>query len=571
LTKRLRSMIRGGVKAYHGSLTPEARKSVQDAFMTGLVRVVIATMAFGMGLDKPDIRTVVHFTIPKSLENFIQETGRGSRDGQPCNCVSLVNSRDYKSMRWLESGGGGSHNRLLAQRLVRMILQQGEKGPHKRFELSDEAVESLREDALDNAEDLDEVPEVRDGFRPFYVSFEERDMARELNCETDELHSMLVHLAHKAKGKLQLFSSFPTKLKLRFFLTDAEALAERDPLMRKVLPFAKKVAGVHTIESAQAVAQMGGKLGSLSNALWQARGDDYTVQKADYGYMIRVISPVDAELVHDFADAVNSINIKARANTLEKLDTVYLALTRAAEVGRSAASSAATEVSADLEDTEVGTRPPRNADEALTQLITRYFADTTGSPSLAVAETEHQRVQILRGALGGEYQSVAQAVEARALPSRETGKKSGASAVRPEDLETPEQREERRKKLREKVYIYTARLLISPEWPKAETGDLAGEAHAAAQLMAGIGSQVFPARKWKDHKCWAVFRDLGDFDLLNELVVCSVDKFRRLQQQKQTPAQREKRLAEMREKAGAGAADDEPADGGDTTGSTLSI
>merc|ERR1719326_139902 len=96
------------MEAYHGRMVPEARKYVQDSFMNGRIRVVVATMAFGMGLDKPDIRLIVHFNIPKSIEHYVQETGRCSRDGAPGHCITLLNNRDYKSMRWVSSGGGGN-------------------------------------------------------------------------------------------------------------------------------------------------------------------------------------------------------------------------------------------------------------------------------------------------------------------------------------------------------------------------------------------------------------------------------------------------------------------------------
>eukprot|EP00929_Paragymnodinium_shiwhaense_P047384 TRINITY_DN24035_c0_g1_i1.p1 TRINITY_DN24035_c0_g1~~TRINITY_DN24035_c0_g1_i1.p1 ORF type:complete len:1703 (+),score=462.12 TRINITY_DN24035_c0_g1_i1:117-5225(+) len=536
LARRLRSMIQGGAKAYHGSMTPEARKSVQDAFMTGLVRVVVATTAFGMGLDKHNIRTVIHFNVPKSMENFIQETGRGSRDGRPCNCVTLVNPDDYKSMRWVESGGGGAgHQRSFAQRALRMILKEGEKGPQKRFEMSAEAAEAWREDALEKATDLSEVPEFRPGFAPFHVAFEERDMARELNCQPDELHSLLVHWAHRTKGRVELLSRFPTKLKLRFFLTDPKELAARDSFMAKLLPLARQAMGVHTIETAQALAQLGGKTEKLSNALWQARGDDFTVQKSDYGYMITVLSPVDEGALEAWAEDVSTINAKARVNSIEKLDAMYLALVRAAETGRSSRSLAAEGV-----PEEDGEEKPKTIDEALTELITIYFAAVKGDPSAAVAGSAQQRQKLMREALGGEYQHPAQAAEKRIIdPSGNKAKQTAATSSKAaEDFETDEQREERLAKLRAQVYMYTLRLVKSAEWPKLPSEDADSVAHAAAQVLAGIGSMVFPAKTWRSHRCWGVFREVADFDILADLVRASLEKYRRLLQESKREEQR---------------------------------
>ena len=90
-----------GALCYHAGMSPEARSRAQDAFVGGQAPTVVATNAFGLGVDKPDVRAVVHLQMPASLEAYVQEVGRGGRDGQPCRCVLLQAPNDEQVHRAL--------------------------------------------------------------------------------------------------------------------------------------------------------------------------------------------------------------------------------------------------------------------------------------------------------------------------------------------------------------------------------------------------------------------------------------------------------------------------------------
>ena len=106
------ALKRAGVPAalYHGKLDNDAKKAAQEAFMSGQAPVMIATSAFGMGIDKPDVRYVVCCGMPLSIESYYQQIGRAGRDGEPADTIMLWDEQDLQTALFMAEAGGEGQN-----------------------------------------------------------------------------------------------------------------------------------------------------------------------------------------------------------------------------------------------------------------------------------------------------------------------------------------------------------------------------------------------------------------------------------------------------------------------------
>ena len=118
---------------YHAGLDSKTRNRVQDEFLMEEINVIVATIAFGMGIDKPDVRFVIHYDIPKSIENYYQETGRGGRDGLGGHCLAFYSYKDIVKLEKFLRDKGVAEKELAGQLMEEIIAYSETSSCRRKF------------------------------------------------------------------------------------------------------------------------------------------------------------------------------------------------------------------------------------------------------------------------------------------------------------------------------------------------------------------------------------------------------------------------------------------------------
>ena len=455
-TERLAAFLRTNdvdARAYHAGMRPPARRRVQNDFMDSKLRVVVATIAFGMGLDKSDIRVVVHYNLPKSIENYVQEVGRAGRDGQAAHCHVFVDEDDLQVLRC--HAYGDTVDDIFIKRLMRMIFVVSENEHDKRM-LCCEAAAACGPAGIALLER---------SCKPTYVCLPIEHVNETLDMKESVFTTMLSTLELGHSDLLRQLAPIQCAAVVRIL---DPGFAASDPVLAaccacgSLLPGGRR--GEHVVEVCTVANSLGLAPSEVIRALYSMRGArriglELTRPGACL-QLLRPIAPTDDEW-----DALMD-ELVERMHTLERAQLH--------KIGRFRAMMA--------EAMEAEPVP---------------LEDGSGELELRSAAVS----RVIRGHIETYFSLDAKALAAAAMAEASRATKAALTALGPVG----------QRQLRRDVSTFVASFMGSRgDDHRLDSG------RAVARILHGIGSPRYPVYAWRDHPMWRRYIST-DFYLLRQI------------------------------------------------------
>lgn len=402
--------LRGKVAMYHAGLAAAVRNKTQAQFETGSIAILVATVAFGMGLNYSNIRGVVHFDMPSSLERYSQEVGRAGRDGRDGFCHVFYNEHDARKLL------SRSHSDGVDASVVRRFLRGLVESSFRRRNMkdlsaseSDSDVDRCEDDGLDLRNSPAQTADV-------VMSMSEIDIGKTLDLKLETAETICAILEREIEG-FRLLKSFHLKMRVKFFSQtpdnllkgSAGSLCPADKaLIRLLLKEAKYSSGHYDLSLRQArflEDDIGGCLRRLQ------RRRHISFESLEPGMVVQC-SPEGSEalqngvdkwagLAHSHLQRIEDIcEMKARAvaDTFGKADTMMSDMAQSGFLHEALANYFSAKVPKDGNGT-VATPVPATLDteseERIRQACRALFRETSYGAS--VVQTGRQVARILHG------------------------------------------------------------------------------------------------------------------------------------------------------------------------------
>ena len=375
--EQLAAALRGaGLKAdhYHAGRPQEERQRVYARFMSGQLRVVAATVAFGMGIDKANVRLVVHAGLPRSLEQWVQETGRAGRDGAPAACHAVLRPADFI---WLHSLCHSDHvapEQMAA--LLRALTANAKNGygdlPLDHLETKLDMNESVVQTALAF---LAEVP-----LRAWRPPAADGDGDGDGGSDDDSGDETL----------LELLPQIRRTAVLSFHQERPEAVAAQSPLVGVLLRHAKEHNGSYRCPLVQAASEVGLDAHAAHAELAALhRGGVLQFELRDPAFYVRFHCAPKQTEVDELAAAMTAKMAEVEELQRTKLAAAATVLWALADDGKADGGGGAS-------DADGGATPGGGLPTRVASLLTTYFEDATGGTAWA-APLERLVPPTLRG------------------------------------------------------------------------------------------------------------------------------------------------------------------------------
>eukprot|EP01117_Protostelium_nocturnum_P014679 TRINITY_DN5611_c0_g1_i1.p1 TRINITY_DN5611_c0_g1~~TRINITY_DN5611_c0_g1_i1.p1 ORF type:complete len:1130 (+),score=483.94 TRINITY_DN5611_c0_g1_i1:77-3466(+) len=266
--------------SYHADKDPKERKNIQNRFMRNELRIVVATLAFGMGLDKQDVRSVIHYNLPKSLENYVQEIGRAGRDGLPSYCHLFLDDNDYLRIR------SQAYDDNIDLTIVKKLLQKVFDEKKKVVGLSIEQIEL------------------------------EFDVKKEI------IFTILSFL--ELDGYISTLPAQFISIEIGFHKTDKTTLASRNRLIKYIIEKNKPKNGKHAFNLIDACNTLLTDVKSIMSQLQSLRNDEKEIsfEQTNQAFCFEILKPPK----EDLAQYLNKKMKEIERTKVNKVDSVYDAL-----------------------------------------------------------------------------------------------------------------------------------------------------------------------------------------------------------------------------------------------------